>query len=102
MNILDKYPAPWRYDDVQPCWNGHVVSATENVIIYAEPIGESNSRVIFENKAVQRLILAAPELLAALKNAVDDCPNTKDVSNWRSEQKAEAMTLIARIEGTNA
>lgn len=96
MSILDKHPAPWKFATIQRIEdaNGREVLTAQGPISVGSFVGTFE-----ENQATQRLILAAPVLLTALKDAYDDCPSTKDEATWKSERRTEALALIARIEG---
>ena len=83
-----KHPGPWREID-----DGVVVDANGEEII-SGGLGEEN-RGIDAFQDVMRLILAAPELLDALK-AVCDHMGVED-----TEAGQDALALIARIEGAH-
>jgi hypothetical protein len=90
MSIVNKHPAPWRLTPNgtsivdgtckigDECFDeGHIVTVT------------SSEDLRFSNGDVKRLILAAPELLAALKAVLGGEPGAR----------TPAHALIARIEG---
>jgi hypothetical protein len=82
VSIIDKHPAPWKET------NGGITDARKHTV-----------GAVFNvqgNLELKRLILAAPEMLAALKACVEhlvseDRKGANVVSN--------AESLIARIEG---
>lgn len=98
MSILDKHPAPWRHREEF----GDILDANGEIVATAENGCGLNLM------AAYRLILAAPELLAAL-NACPWLPRNetrlpngmivpgdyKKTSAWLDAAEA----LIARIEG---
>lgn len=95
MSIFDKHPAPWT-----------IPPKSDEGAIAGDVFDANGMQVIFGVEAFcddhsKRLVLAAPELLAALKDVHDDCPDTKDEATWKSERRAEALALISRIEGGN-
>jgi hypothetical protein len=75
VNILDKHPAPWKET------NGGITDARKHTV-----------GAVFNvqgNLELKRLILAAPELLAALKAVLGGEPGAR----------TPAHAIIARIEG---
>lgn len=90
MSILDKRPAPWRTDHGQ--WIVQRETGT--------PIVDANGEMVCatfedETEAHHRLIVAAPELLAALKCQV----LARRDEGAESAGLRESEALIARIEG---
>lgn len=91
-SILDKHPATWT-----PMRHGPECTAYDaNGVLVAE-IGDGEAG----REDLQRLILAAPELLAALKDCVRFVPNTGGPGPLGEAKDAydAANALIARIEG---
>lgn len=114
MSILDKHPWPWTIaretkvvdgDRVDP---GDVVDSNGHVVVFGngnKPFSESKDgdNDLFTTDLAERLILAAPELLAALKEirdsharAFEGYPDAMDL-NWDA-WRAKADAIIDRIE----
>jgi hypothetical protein len=89
VNVLDKHPWPWRYDDEHQ----HLFDANDIVI--------SNG----VHPPVAPLLLAAPELLAMLKELLDhpdlDASKYCEICEVSRSQFLRARALIARMEGKN-
>lgn len=81
MTILDKHPAPWAFDE-----EIHQLEDANGIVIAIELY-----------PPLAPLILAAPELLAALKEAV--VLIKREVAD-RDAVVIPAEALIARIEGS--
>jgi hypothetical protein len=92
MSIVNKHPAPWT-----PMRHGPECTAYDaNGVLVCE-IGDGEP----DREDLQRLILAAPELLAALKDVLENPVDTDDPEPFGAGADAatDARALIARIEG---
>lgn len=90
MSILDKHPSPWRQSEPLPEDNGRpqlLFDGNDDPVV---GVYHCEQPLWIADEGTKRLILAAPELLAALKEMVDHG------ENMRLRLKAEA--LIERIE----
>lgn len=95
MSIIDKHPAPWRYDN-----NTGSILDSKGALVVSEiwmgsqgPEDDNGMPTEDTSTEVMRLVLAAPELLAALKGVLE----LDDVSDCDASV-ANARALIARIE----
>lgn len=104
MSILDKHPAPWKYASPQPYDMAVVDRAGATVLAGLFNPRTEVSGIAFATPEAKRLILAAPELLAALK---ETCAGYSSEWHDRSDgtgrkyprELRAAEKLIARIEG---
>lgn len=96
-------PGPWQYYELPPTFDG---------IGYIRPLDEDQKEIAHhgdeqrsaaENRANGRLIAAAPELLATLKNIVPRfrrCCIAAGSDEWAADCAVEdARALLARIDG---
>lgn len=95
MSILYKHPVPWTCVDDGAGDVLHFLDAGGAAVI--ESSGDDGGSWICVDDDVKRLILAAPELLAALKMACEYYHGSDGDIDLREKHKA----LIARIEGGN-
>ena len=110
MSILDKHPAPWRWDRQTDGGRHVVMDALGADVITVKPDRERcDDSVDFANDGIKAIIIAAPELLAVLKScqvALADAIETaceagaygEDITKAQAARDA-AGSLIARIEG---
>lgn len=92
MSVLDRHPGPWRLGSPQPGSTMVIDSAgVELVKGTTDPISEVED-LRFASPEVERIILAAPELLAALKGIVA-------IADRDTVPFVAARAIIARIEG---
>lgn len=102
-SILDKHPGPWRVvgdDDVDmnEGWEpGDIVDGDGKIVVWSDGnMGKEDidGKHACSDSEAMRLILAAPELLAALKYVLDHPPGT----HYGSMGAEHARALIDRIE----
>jgi hypothetical protein len=118
VSILDKHPAPWAikakseetgetgYCEGKFVFDGNGVYVAGGEVVEFDSGGEVEAGVEFTDDGVKRLILAAPELLAALRGCYAVLrrhtmthAGRSDVEARKEWERAEA--LIARIDGGN-
>lgn len=71
MSILDKHPSPWRQSEPLPEDNGRpqlLVDGNDDPVV---GVCHCEQPLWIADEETKRLILAAPELLAALKTLVE-------------------------------
>jgi hypothetical protein len=98
MSILDKHPAPWTWG----IW-AEILDVNKLRVIHAEH-GDDDPELITSGEGAKRLILAAPELLAALRGCYAALRRHTMTHEGRADVEARAEweraeSLIARIEG---
>lgn len=103
MSILDRHPAPWTLT-IPPsktgyCEGKYIIDATGACVASGETVevdsgGEIPAGIDVESAALP-LILAAPELLAALGSATEALHGY----SGPTAMTASLFALIARIEG---
>lgn len=111
MDILSKHPAPWSMEEFScaPPRPYLIVDAHGVTVLHAHP---DRREIVFSDGpdgSVRRLILAAPELLAALKDClaatfkIDAGGTIRDCIEWGDrtipDPRIKAQALISRIEG---
>jgi hypothetical protein len=98
--FLDKHPAPWirGTGGIHPEEAVAIFCPASDSDVLSMATEDEDATLMFEDEAVERLILAAPELLAALKESVNDAA-LGIVDEGRMLRWSD---LIARIEGRNA
>lgn len=94
-SILDKHPAPWTQSTPQSCDSGRpqcLCDANGDAVV---SVYRCEQPLEFPDEETKRLILAAPELLAALKCQV----LARRDEGTESAGLRGAEALIARVEG---